>query len=75
MAGKLDTQGLELPEGWSPGMVCSLCCCPLALYINGCPGEERDDVFSVNEQEWFTNSLEESVRRTLINEIDIYVKE
>ena len=68
MAGKLDTQGLELPKGWSPGMVCSLCCCPLALYINGCPGEERDDVFSVNEQEWFTNSLKESVRRTLINE-------
>jgi hypothetical protein len=72
MAGKLDTQGLELPKGWSPGMVCSLCCCPLALYINGCPGEERDDVFSVNEQEWFTNSLKESVRRTLVNEAEEY---
>ena len=42
-SGRLDQMGLELPDGWEPGMVCSLCCCPWGLYLNGCPGEVRDE--------------------------------
>ena len=46
MSGRLDQMGLELPDGWEPGMVCSLCPPPdFGLWINGCPGDEPEMPF------------------------------
>ena len=44
MSGRLDQMGIELPDGWEPGMVCSLCPPPnFGLWINGCPGDDEVD--------------------------------
>jgi len=58
MSGRLDQMGIELPDGWEPGHVCTWCECPpgqYALWINGCPCEEEETIDDwMNEQQSMT---------------------
>ena len=64
-SGRLDEMGLELPDGWEPGMVCTMCECPagsgMAMWINGCPCDEEEiDPFEwMNEQSMTYQSYHE----------------
>ena len=56
MSGRLDQMGLELPDGWEPGMVCTMCECPagsgMAMWINGCPCDEEE----IDPFEWMNEN-------------------